>query len=142
MDCAWHEAGQGRGCPMNGLMKTILVILGILLLIPVVGFVIRTLFGLLMGIVGLFFGLLAIPISLVGGLIGIFFGLLVLGIPILILVAIVGLGVWVVAHLFKGRSESCRGSQHSDRETMRDIHEGLDKMEKRLDSLETLLSDR
>lgn len=127
---------------MNGIVKTILVILGILLLIPLVGLVVRTLFGLLMGIVGLTIGVLAIPFSLIGGLIGLLIGLVFLGVPILILAAIVGLGVWALSHAFGGKSEKGRKRASSDMGTMRDIQAGLDKMEERLDSLETLLSDR
>ncbi|MCA9449033.1 MAG: hypothetical protein KC931_18085 [Candidatus Omnitrophica bacterium] len=142
MQCAWNETDEGRGCRMNGLAKTILIILGIFLLIPVVGFLLRTFFGILMGIIGLVIGVLAIPFSLFGGLIGLFVGLLFLGIPILILVAIAGLGVWVLSHAFGGKSEKRKRTRETDVGTMRDIQRGLDDMEKRLDSLETILSDR
>lgn len=142
MECTWGEAKKGRGCPMNGLVKTILIILGILLLIPVLGIVVRTFFGLIMGLIGLVIGILAIPFSLIGGLIGLFVGLLFLGIPILILVAIAGLGVWVLSHAFGGKSEKRKRTRETDVGTMRDIQRGLDDMEKRLDSLETILSDR
>ncbi|MCA9413328.1 MAG: hypothetical protein H6751_01995 [Candidatus Omnitrophica bacterium] len=127
---------------MNGLVKTILIILGILLLIPVLGIVVRTFFGLIMALIGLVIGILAIPFSLIGGLIGLFVGLLFLGIPILILVAIAGLGVWVLSHAFGGKSEKRKRTRETDVGTMRDIQRGLDDMEKRLDSLETILSDR
>ncbi|MCA9437374.1 MAG: hypothetical protein KC978_16435, partial [Candidatus Omnitrophica bacterium] len=86
--------------------------------------------------------ILAIPFSLIGGLIGLFVGLLFLGIPILILVAIAGLGVWVLSHAFGGKSEKRKRTRETDVGTMRDIQRGLDDMEKRLDSLETILSDR
>lgn len=125
---------------MNGFAKTILVILGILLLIPVAGFVIRTLFGLLMGMVGLVLGILAIPFSLAAGLIGLVIGLVALAVPLLILFAVAGLGVWVLTQVFNGRSRTRRTHSSSDMETMRDIHRGLSKMEERLDSLETILT--
>jgi len=111
-------------------------------LIPVVGFLLRTFFGVLMGIVGIVFGILAIPLSLVGALIGLLVGLLFLGVPILILLAIAGLGVWALSHAFGGKSEKSRRKRETDVGAMRDIQKGLDEMEKRLDSLETILSDR
>ena len=127
---------------MNTLTKTLLIVLGIILLIPVVGFVIRTLVGLLMGIVGLVLGILALPFSFVGGLFGLFIGLLCLGLPLLLLLGIIFLGVWVVSCTFGGRSKKCRRGSPSDWTSLRDIQAGLDKMEERLDTLETLLSNR
>lgn len=125
---------------MNGIAKTILVILGILLLIPVVGFIFRTLFGLLMGVVGLVLSVLAIPFSLAAGLIGLVIGLVALAVPLVILIAIAGLGVWVLTQVLGGRSKTRKEHTASDMETMRDIHRGLSKMEERLDSLETILT--
>ncbi len=142
MDGTWNENYGREEYPMNGILKTVLIVLGILLLIPVVGFVVRSIVGLLMGVVGVVFGILALPFTLVGSLIGLIIGLLFLGLPLLVLVGVVFLGVWAASHAFGRRSEKCRRNAGTDMDTMRDIHAGLDKMEDRLASLETLLSDR
>jgi hypothetical protein len=136
---------------MSKTLKTILIVLALLIAITLVlktlGFVGKVTGSILMAPIHLLIGLLGAVVGLVGGAIGLLVGLLgaliglgVLLIPLLLAVGFVVFVIWILGFLFKGSGRKDRPFDPDQWQTREDIRSGIRRMQKRIESLETILS--
>jgi len=136
---------------MKKTLKAILIVLAVLmvaaLILKTLGFVGKVTGSILMlpfhligGLIGLVVGLVMGAFGLIMGLVGLVIGLGVLLIPILLVVGFVAFMVWMLGFVFKGSGRKDPPFDPDQWKTREDIRSGIKRMEKRIESLETLLT--
>lgn len=136
---------------MNKIVKTLFIVLAVLLvavlILKTLGFVGKVTgsilllpFHLIGGLIGLVFGLVMGVFGLIMGLLGMVIGLGVLLIPVLLVIGFIVFMVWMLGFVFKGSGRKDRPFEPTEARTREDIRSGIKRMEKRIQSLETILT--